>query len=152
MEILKELKDVFEIVIFTASHSSYANNVIDHLDPKGDIIKKRIFRENCFVTPEGIFIKDLSIFVDRKPENLILIDNALYSYGFHIENGVPIIPFYENKQDKELLSLKLYIEGLRFAKDVREINRKTFKFHLYDKYGNLEDLLVNLFQGLDFSI
>lgn len=149
---MKELKDVFEIVIFTASHSSYANNVIDYLDPKGDIIKKRIFRENCFVTPEGIFIKDLSIFVDRKPENLILIDNALYSYGFHIENGVPIIPFYENKQDKELLSLKLYIEGLRFAKDVREINRKTFKFHLYDKYGNLEDLLVNLFQGLDFSI
>ena len=146
------MKESFEIVVFTASHSSYANSVIDFLDPKKEIIKKRLFREHCNVTPEGIFVKDLRIFADRKLENLILVDNALYSFGYQIENGVPIIPFYDNKQDKELLSLKLYLESMRFVKDIREINKKNFKFHLYDKFDNIEELLGKLFEGLDFSI
>lgn len=32
-EILKNLSKKFEIMIFTASHSSYANAVLDYLDP-----------------------------------------------------------------------------------------------------------------------
>jgi CTD small phosphatase-like protein 2 len=32
-EILERLNPHFEILIFTASHSCYANPVIDHLDP-----------------------------------------------------------------------------------------------------------------------
>ena len=152
MDLLKELKESFEIVIFTASHSSYANTVIDHLDPQKNIIKQRLFREHCMVTEQGIFIKDLRIFGDRKLENIILVDNALYSFAYQIENGVPIIPFYDNKQDKELLSLKIYLQGLSFVKDVREYNKKTFKFRQYDKFDNIEDLLECLFQGLDFDI
>ena len=104
------------------------------------------------VTEQGIFIKDLRIFGDRQLENIILVDNALYSFAYQIENGVPIIPFYDNKQDKELLSLKIYLQGLSFAKDFREINKKTFKFRQYDKFDNIEDLLECLFQGLDFDI
>jgi len=122
--------------------------VLDHLDPTHTLIKHRLFREHCMVTEQGIFIKDLRIFVDRKPENLILVDNALYSFAFQIENGVPIIPFYDNKQDKELLSLKLYLEKAKEARDFRESNRKTFKFLLYDKFDNIEELLMRLFQGL----
>lgn len=152
MDLLKELKESFEIVIFTASHSSYANTVIDYLDPQKNIIKQRLFREHCMVTEQGIFIKDLRIFGDRKLENIILVDNALYSFAYQIENGVPIIPFYDNKQDKELLSLKIYLQGLSFARDFREINKKTFKFRQYDKFDNIEDLLECLFQGLDFDI
>ena len=109
LDLLRELKENFEIVIFTASHSSYANTVIDYLDPSKNIIKQRLFREHCMVTEQGIFIKDLRIFGDRKLENIILVDNALYSFAYQIENGVPIIPFYDNKQDKELLSLKKFL-------------------------------------------
>jgi len=152
LELLKELKESFELVIFTASHSSYANKVIDYLDPQKNLIKHRLFREHCMVTEQGIFIKDLRIFGDRKLENIILVDNALYSFAYQIENGVPIIPFYDNKQDKELLSLKIYLEGLNYTKDCREINKKTFKFRQYDKFDNIEDLLGCLFQGLDFDI
>jgi CTD small phosphatase-like protein 2 len=32
-EILKNLSKKFEVIIFTASHSCYANVVLDHLDP-----------------------------------------------------------------------------------------------------------------------
>ena len=152
LEILRDLKEKFEIVIFTASHSSYANTVLDFIDPDKILIKKRLFRENCLQTEQGIFIKDLKIFVDRKPENIILVDNALYSFAYQIDNGIPIIPFYDNKQDKELMSLKMYLESLYFSKDFREINKKTFKFKQYDKFENIEELLNNLFQGLEFEI
>lgn len=26
---------------------------------------------------------------------MILVDNAAYSYAFQLENGIPILPFYE---------------------------------------------------------
>ena len=37
----------FEIIIFTASYSYYANPIINYLDPENKLIKHRIFRENC---------------------------------------------------------------------------------------------------------
>jgi len=33
-ECLAELSKYFEIIVFTASHSCYANVVLDHLDPE----------------------------------------------------------------------------------------------------------------------
>lgn len=35
---------------------------------------------------------------------MILVDNAAYSYAFQLENGIPILPFYEGK-DYELSAL-----------------------------------------------
>lgn len=46
-EILEDLHGLFEIVVFTASHSSYANTVIDYIDPENKYIKHRFFREHC---------------------------------------------------------------------------------------------------------
>ena len=50
-------------------------------------------------TDDGIHLKDLRIFRDRDLKDLLIIDNAAYSFGFQVENGVPIIPFYDNKND-----------------------------------------------------
>jgi CTD small phosphatase-like protein 2 len=33
-ELLAELSEQFEIIVFTASHESYADEVINYLDPK----------------------------------------------------------------------------------------------------------------------
>jgi CTD small phosphatase-like protein 2 len=30
------------------------------------------------------------------------VDNAVYSFGYQLDNGIPIIPFYEDKRDEEL--------------------------------------------------
>jgi len=103
--ILKEMSQHFEIVIFTASHSCYANVVLDYLDPKGEFIHHRLFRENCVQSDEGQHVKDLRIFKNRNLKDIILVDNAGYSFGFQITNGIPIIPFYNNKKDKELKNL-----------------------------------------------
>jgi CTD small phosphatase-like protein 2 len=43
-EILESLAKSFEVVVFTASHSCYANVVLDHLDPGKKLISHRLFR------------------------------------------------------------------------------------------------------------
>jgi CTD small phosphatase-like protein 2 len=50
-----------------------------------------------------LHIKDLRI-LNRSLAEMILVDNAAYSYAFQLENGIPILPFYEGK-DYELSAL-----------------------------------------------
>lgn len=138
---LKKLSKEFEIVIFTASHSCYANEVINLLDPKNEIISARIFREHCYKTPEGIFVKDLRVFANRNEENILIVDNAVYSYGFNLENGVPLLPFYGDKKDAELLELTEFLIKMKGVSDLRKIVRKYFMVNLYEKYaGKMKSL------------
>ncbi len=81
---------------------------------------------------------------NRKIEDLIIVDNACYSFGYQIDNGVPIIPYYDNKKDEELKKLLEYLKGL-VSKDVRETNRKTFKLGVFTKFQSVEEVAENLF-------
>mgnify|MGYP000915397196 CR=1 FL=1 len=123
---MKELSQIFEIIVFTASHSCYGDQVLNWLDPQREYIHHRLFRESCVQTEEGLYIKDLRVIANRDLSQTVLVDNAAYSFGFQIENGIPIIPFYENKNDKELLHLTNYLKYLEGVEDVREINKQTF--------------------------
>jgi len=84
--------------VFTASHSCYANVVLDHLDPNKEFIQHRLFREHCYLTSEGMYCKDLRV-MDREMTDMILVDNAAYSYVAQPDNGVPILPYYHGKTD-----------------------------------------------------
>lgn len=136
-----ELSQVYEIIVFTASHSCYANVVLDYLDPKGQYIHHRLFRESCVVTDEGIYIKDLRVLANRNLQDVVLVDNAAYSFGYQIENGIPIVPFYENKNDQELRYLIPYLKFLASVKDLREINKQTFRLHMYSLYDSPDKVL-----------
>ena len=67
------------MIIFTASNSCYANVVIDYLDPKGEYISHRLFRESCIQSEDGIYIKDLRV-INRELSDIILIDNSPISF------------------------------------------------------------------------
>lgn len=58
------------------------------------------------MTTGGMFTKDLRIFADRSLDQLVLVDNAAYSYAWQVDNGIPVIPYYDNKDDKELQQLE----------------------------------------------
>ena len=145
-ECLEELSKHFEIIVFTASHSCYANEVLDHLDPENRLIQHRLFRESCVRTEEGLYVKDLRIFANRNLKDLVLVDNAAYSFSFQIENGIPIAPFYYHKEDTELKRLVPYLKSLATVRDMREINRKTFKLHHYTNHQTAESLFEVLFE------
>jgi CTD small phosphatase-like protein 2 len=75
---------------------------------------------------------------------MALIDNAAYSYAFQIENGIPILSYYEG-QDFELKALEKYLERVLFSKDLRELNKQTFKLHHYTKFDTPEELIEQLY-------
>lgn len=45
------------------------------------------------------------------------MDNAAYSYGFQTDNGIPIIPYYDNKKDTELKTLSTLLRSVHDRKD-----------------------------------
>jgi len=89
-------------------------------------------------------VKDLRI-IDRDLENMVLVDNAAYSYAYQIDNGIPILPYYHGRNDFELKALQSYIESM-LLNDMRKVNKKTFKLHLYEEYfSDLEKLVEDLY-------
>ena len=39
-------------------------------------------REDCMVTRNGFYLKDLRILKDRKLKDIIIVDNLAHSFGF----------------------------------------------------------------------
>lgn len=68
------------------------------MDPSGNLIYGRLFREDCIKVESGCYLKDLRI-LNRDLKNVVLIDNSAFSYAFQIDNGIPIIPYLDNKKD-----------------------------------------------------
>jgi CTD small phosphatase-like protein 2 len=127
IECLKEINKNFQVVVFTASHKFYADVVLDHLDPTGELIQYRLYRDSCYQTADGVYVKDLRIIKNRTLKDVVIVDNAVYSFGFQLDNGIPIIPFYNNPEDEELLHLVNYINCLAYFDDIREQNARAFQ-------------------------
>mmetsp|Transcript_13943 Transcript_13943/g.11918 ORF Transcript_13943/g.11918 Transcript_13943/m.11918 type:complete len:257 (-) Transcript_13943:179-949(-) len=145
IECLQELSKYFEIIIFTASHSCYANVVLDYLDPENKYIQHRLFRENCVQTEEGLYIKDMRVFANRSLKDIVIVDNACYSFGYQLDNGIPIVPFYYHKSDTELKTLVPYLKSLYNARDVRDVNTRTFKLHTIAESESHEEAMMKMF-------
>ena len=133
-ECLAEANRLFEVIIFTASHRCYADVVLDYLDPGGELIHHRLYRDNCVVV-EGMFIKDLRILANRKLQEVVIVDNSAYSFGYQLDNGIPIISWQDDPYDKELFNLIDYMKILAGAGDIRAVNRDTFHLNtFYEDY------------------
>lgn len=90
----------------------------------------------------GIYIKDLRIFGNRKLSDVVIVDNAAYSFAYQIDNGIPIISWHENRDDKELLNLMDYLQSLVDVEDIREVNYETFHLRtFYEDY--MHEFLLN---------
>jgi CTD small phosphatase-like protein 2 len=135
-------------MIFTASHDSYADEVINYLDPDRKHVQHRLFRRNCNYVDEGYYVKDLRL-LGRDLSKLVLVDNAAYSYCFQVANGIPILPYYEGNTDYELKALKEYLFSLKEhfenGGDVREFNRKAFRLEEYNGFKEVEQLVKELY-------
>lgn len=50
-------------------------------------------------TKNGFYIKDLRIIAERDLKDIVLVDNLSHSFGFQIDNGIPILEWHDNKDD-----------------------------------------------------
>ncbi len=68
---LQRMGKIYEIVIFTASMSKYADPLIDILDTH-KVCSHRLFRESCTMI-NGFYVKELKR-LNRNMKNVILLD------------------------------------------------------------------------------
>ena len=85
--------------------------MISILDPQQNIIKYALFRQSC-VPYKGICMKDFGVIANRNLEDLIMVDNLIYSFALNLDNGIPIKPYFEGQDDKELSHLADVLERL----------------------------------------
>ena len=117
IEMLKQLSNYYEIIIFTAANKSYGDAVMDVLDPDRTLIDHRLYRDNC-IRKDNSFIKDLRI-INRKLNSLIIVDNNIVSFSNQMENGIFIPSFNGIKPDAELVALWVFLRQIVDIADVR---------------------------------
>ena len=142
-EFLKNMGKIYEIVIFTASVSKYADPLLDIIDKEKNC-KFRLFREHC--TPMNTcYVKELKK-LGRELKNIIIVDNSPMSYALNPENGIPINTWFDDKTDRELYNISSILEFLSFVPDVRNyinqfiINDEisyTNVINVFDKYNQM---------------
>ncbi|KAA8519566.1 hypothetical protein F0562_013810 [Nyssa sinensis] len=121
---LERVAEMFEIVVFTASQSIYAEQLLDILDPDGKLISRRAYRESCIFS-DGSYTKDLTVLgVDLA--KVAIIDNSPQVFRLQVNNGIPIKSWFDDPADCALISLLPFLETLVDADDVRPIIAKRF--------------------------
>ena len=106
----------YEIVIYTASLSLYADPLLNELDPYGHA-SYRLFREHCTFL-NNIFVKDLAQ-LGRDLKDVIIIDNSPACYSLQPENAIPIPTWIDDQSDTQLTQLIPLLKLLSRVGDVR---------------------------------
>ena len=120
-EFLEKMSKKFEIIIFTASISKYAGPLLDILD-KDKNCSFRLFREHCTLLNSS-FVKDLKK-LGRDLKDVIIVDNSPMAYLLNSDNGLPILTWFDDKNDKELFKIIPILDFLSLVPDVRDYIHK----------------------------
>lgn len=145
-EFIKELSEYCEIVIFTAALKSYADLVVDGIDPDG-VIADRLYRQHT-IGIGNANIKDLEK-LGRDIKHVIIIDNYLDNFSLQPKNGLNILDFEGNEYDDELNYLKndliklfkLNPDDVRsYLKDIQiDMDKRAIYFQNLNNQNNYEN-------------
>ena len=137
---LQEMSSLYEIIVFTASIAEYAEPLLQELD-RNKIIKYKLNRSHCLFY-QGNYIKDLRV-IKRPMKDLIIIDNNPNSYALNQENGIPILSWFDDPNDTELLRLIPLLNYLAKVNDVRPIIKQIVNKKLNQLDFNIIDKIIN---------
>ncbi|KAL8228791.1 hypothetical protein R6Q57_013691 [Mikania cordata] len=123
-DFLERVSEMFQIVVFTASQSIYAKQLLDILDPDGKFFSHRAYRDSC-IFANGSYTKDLTVLgVDLA--KVAIIDNCPEVFRLQVNNGIPIKSWFNDPSDCALITLLPFLETLADAEDVRPIIARRF--------------------------
>ena len=131
-EFLSNIKNYYELIVFTAATQDYADPIINAIEQKGTKFDYRLYREHTRVI-NCVFLKDLSR-LGRDMSRIIIVDNMEQNYKLQPDNGITIRPFW-GKDTNDLALFDLLYILITIAKknmDVRE-GIKNFKEDIISK-------------------
>jgi hypothetical protein len=63
----------------------------------------------------------------------VLVDNSVFCFLLEMDNGVPVHPYFEGAEDRELGKLLEYLRVLMRQPDVRVMNREHLALERFRK-------------------
>ena len=100
---LTNIHEIYEIIIFTAAHKRYANNVLDKIDIN-DCVSHRLYKRHVSYE-DDIPVKKLDL-IGRDLNKLIFVDNLECTAKYNMKNFCPISTWYSNLYDEEINKLE----------------------------------------------
>lgn len=90
----------FEVVIFTAGTTEYADWALQFLESSSTAISHRLYRQHT-INFEGRYLKDLSR-LGRSLQKTIIVDNLEGNFSLQPANGIAIKTWYDDPRDTAL--------------------------------------------------
>ena len=104
IEFLSEISNYYEIIIFTSSPKNYADNILNKIDSKNNLISHRLYRDHV-VYENGKVVKKLKM-IGRDLKKTIFVDNLKSNAKDNPKNLYPISAWYSDVCDRQLFQLK----------------------------------------------
>ncbi|KAJ8908558.1 hypothetical protein NDN08_005263 [Rhodosorus marinus] len=114
---LAYLSSFYEIVLFTSQPTTYADPILDKLDPSGYIMH-RLYRDATKFTG-GVYVKDLSK-LNRDLARTIVIDTDSHALELQPSNALLVPKWDRDPMDRTLLDLIPMLENI-VRDDVQDV-------------------------------
>ena len=144
-EFLNQLKELYEIVTFTAGTKEYADHILNMLDPNNELIQYRLYRQHVTIFGCDVY-KDLKK-LGRDLSKVIIIDNMKDNFKMQPNNGLYVKTWINDINDyqfKDLLKILKDIALLNVI-DVRKIIEKI------NAKINKENNLINPYYNINIE-
>ena len=142
-EFLKEMKKIFELIIFSSGTVDYVNPIIEIIENDEKFFDFVLYRNHITLDEDGNNVKNLEL-IGRNIKKIIIIDDIPRYFKLQKDNGINIKPFLGNiASDKNTLKTLAYIlkkirNDAEVTNDIR-VSLKKFKPMLYpDVISSLE--------------
>ena len=138
IDFLRNLKEFYELIIFTSSLKEYADKIIDFIEKDEKYFSYRLYRDNAVII-NNMYYKDLNI-LGRDLKKIIIIDDKK-QHILQNENCIIIKPFISESEDNnnDFILFDLILILIRIANEKPDDIRKSLKNYgneIYNKISN----------------
>lgn len=130
IQFLKDMSQIFEVVIFTAAAQDYADFILNYIEKESRFIRHRLYRQHC-IHEDGVYVKDLSL-LGRDLAHTLIVDNIRDNFERQPFNGIEILTWLQDPTDRELYKLSIFLKSL-VVKDISDI-REYIKAYSHEKW------------------
>ncbi len=125
---LSELKQDFELILFSSNIEKYTHKVAEALQDKDVYFDHIVYKDLLYYNKEMDYhIMDLNILLGQRDiKDIIVVSNTCGRFLMHLSNGVPVKEYHGNKKDLSLLTLTKYLKTFKKTNDVRVKIKEDF--------------------------